>query len=138
MENEQESKTFNHNRAGISDKIALIAELEHARRHALRSATVALSEEKGDSAFHYQVIAAQAKVLRRRIMQKEFGDIDTKDWCLCKVASIIRQIAYELDMDIEDLQELDAFIDDIWGTALNEDLSDCEACRDDKNSAAIK
>lgn len=102
------------------------------RRHALRSATVAISEENGDAAFHYQVIAAQAKTMRRRIMQKEFGDIEAKDWCLCKTATIVRQLAYELDLDIETVQELDAIVDDVWGTALNEDLTDCEACREDK------
>ena len=92
-----------------------------------------LTEERGDEAFRYQVIAAQAKTMRRKLMQREFGDIEAKDWCLCKVAACLRQLAYELDLDIETVQEIDALVDQIWGEAIHQDLSDCEACRDDKN-----
>ena len=43
MENEQ---IFNHGKAGTADRIALISEMEHARRHAIRSAAVLYIEEK--------------------------------------------------------------------------------------------
>ena len=47
MEERDTSKTFDHAKAGIGDRIAVIGEMEHARRHALRSAVSA--EDEGDS-----------------------------------------------------------------------------------------
>lgn len=137
------AENFNHKKAGVADKIALIGELEHSRRHALRSAVVAKSEEDKENSeydsenfdsFSLLVFASQAKNMRRAIMQKHFGDIDSKYWCLCKSAAAIRQIAYELDLDVETLQEIDNFVDDIWGSATNQDLSDCVACKEDKET----
>ena len=133
MTEEQIEKTFNHNKAAVSDKIRMVGELEHTRAHALRSAASAW-EEGDDSEFtKYLLIAKRAQSLRREYMRKHFGDIKDTDWCLCKSAACIRQIAYEVcEADEEELKELDDFVDEIWGQALDMDLSDCIACKEDK------
>lgn len=126
---------FNHSKASASDKIALIGELCHARRHALRSAA-SVWEEEDDSEFtRYLLLAKRAQTLRREYMQKHFGEIKDTDWCLCKSAACIRQIAYEVcESDCEELKELDDFVDEIWGAALGIDLSDCVVCRSDREN----
>ena len=68
-------------------------------------------------------------------MAKNFPDISDQDWCLCKAAASLRQLAYETaNADIETLKEIDTLVDDIWEAATGEDLSDCVACKDDKNA----
>lgn len=132
MEDKSDEKTFNHNRAGVSDRIAAVGEMEHARRHAIRSAIVSDPEDK-EASFNFLVWAKQLQDLRRAYMQKHFGDIDTKFWCLCKSTACLRQLAYEVDGDdLEFLREVDNLVDDIWGTAVKKDLSECEACRGDR------
>lgn len=132
MEEPNTSKTFDHAKAGIGDRIAAVGEMEHARRHAIRSA---ISAEDEGTSFNFLVLAKQLQDMRRAYMNKHFGDIDDKYWCLCKSAACLRQIAYEVDGDdIEFLKEVDNLVDNIWGAAVGKDLSDCEACRDDKNA----
>lgn len=130
MEKQEDNKTFNHQKAGVSDKIALIGELEHIRRHALRSA-VSVDDEK--KAWKYLIIANQAQTYRREFMRTEFPGIADTDWCLCKSAACLRQVAYEIASNNNTfLKLIDNLVDDIWGNALNMDLSDCEACRSDR------
>ena len=136
-----DKKTFNHEKAGVADKIRMVGELEHARAHALRAAASALGEERDDSEFgereestRYLIIAKQAQTLRREYMRKHFGNLKDTDWCLCKSAACLRQIAYEVcEGDVEELREIDDFVDQIWGEALGMDLSDCVACREDRD-----
>lgn len=133
MEEGNESKTFNHAKAGTSDRIAVIGEMEHLRRHALRSAIVADSEGKDEEAFRFLVWAKTLQDMRREYMQMHFAKIDSKYWCMCKSAACLRQLAYEVDGGDKDfLREVDNIVDDIWGVALDEDLSDCEACKSDR------
>lgn len=137
MSNEQTEKTFNHNKAGTSDKIALIGEIEHLRRHALRAAASTLQEEESDDSdsTRYLILAKRAQELRREYMKKHFGELKDTDWCLCKAAACLRQIAYEVcEGDAVELKEIDDFVDEIWGGALNMDLSDCESCRSDREN----
>jgi hypothetical protein len=127
---EGNKEIFNHELAGVSDAIRLVGELEHIRAHALRSAVVA---EGTDDEMFYLILAQQAKELRRTYMQDHFPDIDSKLWCLCKSAATLRQIAYEIwGEKAEQLKEIDNIVDTIWGKATGKDLSECEACRDDK------
>lgn len=128
-------KSFDHNKASVADKISLIGELCHAHRHALRSAASAWEEEDDSEFTKYLLIAKRAQSLRREYMRKHFGEIKDTDWCLCKSAACIRQIAYEVcEADEEELKELDDFVDEIWGEALDMDLSDCVACKEDRES----
>lgn len=132
---EDSSKSFNHAKAGMSDKIAIIGEMEHARRHALRAAITLSIEEKTEEAFKFLVWAKQLQDMRRAYMGKHFADIDSKHWCLCKSAACLRQLVYEVNGDDSELLvEVDNLVDSIWGDATGEDLSDCEACISDKNS----
>ena len=132
MEDETLRETFNHAKAGTSDRIAIIGEMEHLRRHALRSAAVAENEEES---FRFLVWAKTLQDARRAYMQKHFGQIDDKLWCMCKSAACLRQLAYEVDGDdLSFLREVDNLVDDIWGTATGEDLSDCEACKSDREN----
>lgn len=127
---EPKEEIFNHKKAAVSDDIRLVAELEHIRAHALRSAVVAEGTE--DEMF-YLVTAQRAKELRRQFMQDHYPNIDSKLWCMCKSAACLRQVAYEIwGEKAAFLKQIDALVDDIWGKATGEDLSDCEACKDDK------
>ena len=131
MSNDNERENFDHAKAGVGDRIAAIGEMEHLRRHALRSA-ISL-EEGNESAFSYLVWAKTLQDMRREYMRKHFGEIDDKLWCMCKSAACLRQLAYEVDGDdVNFLKEVDNLVDDIWGTAVNKDLSDCETCRSDR------
>ena len=131
MSNDNERENFDHAKAGVGDRIAAISEMEHLRRHALRSAIS--SEEGSELAFNCLVWAKQLQDMRREYMRKHFGEIDDKLWCMCKSAACLRQLAYEVDGDDANfLKEVDNLVDDIWGTAVNKDLSDCESCRADR------
>lgn len=131
MSNDNERENFDHAKAGVGDRIATVGEMEHLRRHALRSAVS--SEEGSELAFSCLVWAKQLQDMRREYMRKHFGEIDDKLWCMCKSAACLRQLAYEVDGDDADfLKEVDNLVDDIWGTAVNKDLSDCESCRSDR------
>ena len=128
-------KTFDHDKASISDKIRLISELEHIRAHALRSAASAWREEDDSESVKYLVIAKRAQNLRREYMKNHFGELKDTDWCLCKSAACLRQILYEVNNGWpEELKELDDFVDEIWGNALGVDLSECVVCREDRNA----
>ena len=132
MNNANTQKEFDHAKAGVSDKIALVAELEHIQRHALRSAVVA---QGTDDEMFYLVLARQLKQLRRDYMNKHFGEIDDKLWCLCKSTACLRQLAYETwAEDAEMLTQIDQIVDDVWGKAIGKDLSDCESCKDDRKA----
>ena len=131
MSNDNERENFDHAKAGVGDRIAAIGEMEHLRRHALRSAIS--SEEGSELAFSCLVWAKQLQDMRREYMRKHFGEIDDKLWCMCKSAACLRQLAYEVDGDDANfLKEVDNLVDDIWGTAVSKDLSDCEVCREDR------
>lgn len=131
MSDDNERENFDHAKAGVGDRIAAIGEMEHLRRHALRSAIS--SEEGSELAFNCLVWAKQLQDMRREYMRKHFGEIDDKLWCMCKSAACLRQLAYEVDGDDANfLKEVDNLVDDIWGTAVNKDLSDCETCRSDR------
>ena len=131
----QKNEIFNHSKASVSDKIRLIGELEHARAHALRSAAAAWREDDDSDSVKYILMAKRAQTLRREYMQKHFGDLKDTDWCLCKLSASLRQVAYEVcEGDVEELKEIDDFVDEIWGAALNMDLSDCVACKEDRTT----
>lgn len=131
MSNDNERENFDHAKAGVGDRIATVGEMEHLRRHALRSAVS--SEEGSELSFNCLVWAKQLQDMRREYMRKHFGEIDDKLWCMCKSAACLRQLAYEVDGDDANfLKEVDNLVDDIWGTAVNKDLSDCESCRSDR------
>lgn len=137
MSEENDGKNFNHGKASVSDKIALVAELEHIRRHALRSASVSATDETSENAISYLMIAKNAQQIRRDVMKNHFSSISSKDWCLCKSAACLRQLAYEVaEMDYEELRDIDNLVDDIWSNALGEDLSDCESCLSDMGEDA--
>ena len=127
---EEKKEIFDHKKASVADDIRLVAELEHIRAHALRSAVVA---EGTDEEMFYLLTAQRAKELRRQYMQTHYPNIDSKLWCLCKSAACLRQVAYEVwGEKAEVLKEIDQLVDDVWGKATGQDLSDCEACKDDK------
>lgn len=136
---EDSNTTFNHTKAGTSDRIAIISELEHSRRHAIRSAVTLSIEEKAEEAFKFLVWAKQLQDMRRKYMTKWFGNIDAKHWCLCKSTACLRQLAYEAEGDdSEFIVEIDNLVDQIWGDAIGEDLSDCTVCKEDKKAGEEK
>lgn len=138
MDGTNVEKTFDHAKTGTSDKIALVAELEHIRRHALRAAASTWREEDDSESVRYLVLAKRAQTLRREYMRNHFGEIKDSDWCLCKSAACLRQLIYEVNEGWpEELKELDDFVDEIWGAALGKDLSECVACREDRQPGQV-
>ena len=132
MENEQEKK---YQTLNISDHIRAISEMEHIYSHSLRSKQVALGTD--DEVF-YQVIANKAKALRRKYMRTYFPDCDDKLWCLGKASASLRQVVYESDEGHTELvREVDDLVDEIWSRISGEDLSGCQACREDKKEETI-
>ena len=120
------------------DILAMVGELEHARRHALRATVVASNEENEDRAFSYQMFANKAQRLRRELTEQHFPELDEKDWCLVKVAACLRQINYEtFTDDTKTLSEIDGLVDEILELATGEDLSGCSACRSDATSSSV-
>lgn len=135
MNSEQTEKTFDHSKASVADKILLIGELLHCRNHALRSAVSVWREDDDSDSVKYLIIAKRAQILRREYMQKHFNELKETDWCLCKAAASVRQLAYEVcEGGSEELRELDDFVDEVWGLALGRDLSSCIACAEDRQS----
>ena len=135
METQGTEKTFDHEKASVSDKIRLISELEHIRAHALRAAASSWREGDDSDSVRYLILAKRAQTLRREYMKNHFGEIKDTDWCLCKSAACLRQVLYEVNEGWpEELKEIDDFVDEIWGQALDMDLSDCIACRGDREA----
>lgn len=129
---EQEEKKFNHTKASVADKISLISELEHGRRHCLRSAVSVWREEDDSESIQYLLWAKRFQEIRREYMRKHFSDLEESDWCLVKVCASLRQLVYEVcEGDIDELKELEDLVDEITGKALGMDMSDCRACKDD-------
>ena len=124
-------KDFNYETANVSDHIRAIGECEHIYAHAMRSKQVAAGTD--DEVF-YQVIANKAKALRRKYMRTYFPDCDDKLWCLGKASASLRQVVYESDEGHTELvKEVDDLVDSIWQKITGKDLSNCAACKDDRN-----
>lgn len=133
MENNE--KTFNHDKAGVADKIALIGELQHGRRHCVRAAASAWREDDDSDSIQYLLWAKRFQEIRREYMKKHFSELKETDWCLLKVCAELRSLAYEVcEGDVEELKEIDDLIDEITGKALGMDMSDCVSCREDKDA----
>ena len=138
MEQLETEKTFNHDKASVADKIALIGELQHGRRHCVRSAASAWRVEDDSDSMQYLIWAKRFQEIRREYMKKHFGNLKETDWCLLKVCAELRSLAYEVcEGDAEELKEIDDLIDEITGKALGMDLSDCVACKEDRGENPI-
>lgn len=133
MENDKTQKTFDHSKASVADRIALIGELQHGRRHCVRSAAASWREEDDSDSIQYLLWAKRFQEIRREYMKKHFGNLKETDWCLLKVCAELRSLVYEVcEGDVEELKELEDLVDEITGKALGMDMSDCLACRDDR------
>lgn len=129
---------FDYNLANVSDGVALVGELEHIRRHALRSAQLSAAEENDEDVIFYLVTAKRAQDLRRKYMAEHFNAPE-KLHCLGKCTAAVRQLAYETDTgDAEFLREIDELVDSVWGKITDQDLSGCESCRKDMTDDTIK
>ena len=129
---EKDEKTFNHNKASVADKIALIGELEHGRAHCVRAAASVWREDDDSESIQYLLWAKRFQEIRREYMRKHFSDLEESDWCLVKVCASLRQLVYEVcEGDIDELKELEDLVDEITGKAFKRDMSSCVACKDD-------
>ena len=133
MHEQETKKTFDHDKAGVGDKILLLGQLEHGRNHCLRSAISVWRENDDSESAQYLIWAKRFQEIRREYMRNHFGELEESDWCLIKVCASLRQLAYEVcEGNAEELKEIEDLIDEIAGTALGMDLSSCEACRSDR------
>lgn len=141
--NDIKPKDRQHDIKLVNDKIAVIGELEHMRRHTIRSsATIEekLKDEVGDRYEHmkeksmfYFLTGVKLMDMRRKYMQKHFPNLSDEDWCLCKSAACLRQLLYETEEGDLDLPQMDRMIDEVWGNALGMDLTGCRDCNEDRN-----
>lgn len=135
MSEDENEKTFDHDKAGIADKLLLLGQLEHGRNHCVRAAASVWREEDDSDSFQYLMWAKRLQEIRREYMRKHFGELKESDWCLIKVCASLRQLLYEVCQgDAEELREIEDLIDEITGKALGIDMSSCISCREDKNS----
>lgn len=126
-------KTFDHDKASVADKIALIGELQHGRRHCVRSAASAWREEDDSDSVQYLLWAKRFQEIRREYMKKHFSELKETDWCLLKVCTELRSLAYEVcEGDVEEIKEIEDLIDEITGKSIDMDMSNCLACREDR------
>lgn len=111
----------------LMDTLWLLAELEHSRRHLLRTARITKDEDKQ---FKCMVKSKEAQDLRRRVQEKL--ELEEEDWCQVKAAMAIKQLAYETFAgDIELLGDLEDYTDSLLTLCLDEDFSGCPSCRAD-------
>ena len=135
METNGTKKTFNHDKASVADKIALIGELEHGRAHCVRAAASVWREEDDSESIQYLLWAKRFQEIRREYMRKHFGGLKESDWCLFKVSARLRQLAYEVcEGDVVELKEMEDLIDEIAGKAVGMDMSDCISCAEDRQA----
>lgn len=115
----------------VTDSLAVVAELEHLRRHLLRSAQFVPEEDR----LFYLVEASRCQKIRRDYMKKYFP-VRQQDWCIVKSCATLRQLLYETtSSDFDTLQEVDNLIDEMMTKVTGKDLSDCESCRTDSIDA---
>lgn len=132
MTEAQTEKNFDHAKASVADKISLLGELQHGRRHCIRSAASVWREEDDSESIQYLLWAKRFQEIRREYMKKHFGELKETDWCLLKVCAELRSLAYEVcEGDVEELKEIEDLIDEITARALGVDMSLCLACRED-------
>lgn len=123
-----------HKRLELSDILALVGELEHVRRHALRSSHVTKDDKKK---VHYEMTAVMARNVRRELMNS-IGGVPDEDWCLVKTASAVRQLAYEIGLSGEAGQQLEQMVDQIYTQAFGQDMSGCRSCAEDRKDFSEK
>lgn len=71
-------------------------------------------------------------------MKKHFPNCPEELWCLGKAIETARQRVYEADEgDSEDLADVDAIWNLVWGRITGEDLSGCSSCRADAEANGI-
>lgn len=114
----------------LADKINLLSELEHLRRHCIRSAHTV---DDKDKKFYYQVKAKQLQDLRRKVQDK-WLKTDELDWCIVKSSATLKQLNNEIVLEDLDLfSDIERVADDLLGNALGEDLSGCKSCSEDSS-----
>lgn len=130
MDIKTSKKEFDHKVAGLADRLSVVGELCHLRRHLLRAAVSVAGTE--DEVF-YLVMAGRAKKLRREYMQKYMGEVPDELWCAVKSASCLRQLMYEThEGEGHLLKDIDDLCDEIFSEAFGEDMFGCKVCKEDR------
>jgi len=118
-----------HKKLSITDTLSVVGEFEHLRRHILRSVQYM---DDNDSKLFWVVEANKIQDFRREYMKKYFP-VDEKFWCIVKSCATLRQELYETtNGDIDELKRYDTLIDEIMSEIMGQDLSGCEACKQDQ------
>lgn len=121
-----------HTHLALEDTLALLGELQHSRRHALRAAHIAHTKQDKENELFWLVTANRCMEARRKA-QGKLGDIETSEWCPLKSAQAIRQLNYEtMTGDIELFNDLEELVDSINSHVLKQDMTSCESCASDK------
>ena len=118
-----------HKKLSITDTLAIVGEFEHLRRHILRSVQYM---DDDDSKLFWLVQANRLQEYRRDYMKRYFP-VEEKFWCIVKSCATLRQELYETTTsNIDELKKYDSMIDEIMGEMMGQDLSGCEACKQDQ------
>ena len=111
-----------HKKLSITDTLAVVGELEHLRRHILRSVQYM---DDDDSKLFWLVEASKIQQMRRTYMKK-FFPVKEKYWCIVKSCATLRQLIYETsDKDLDEFRQYDTLIDEIMSEIMGQDLSGC-------------
>lgn len=122
-----------HKILSTADMVYLVGQLEHMRLHCLLAASNAKNDEEVVSLL---VLAKQCMDTRRKYMADHFGNVETRHWCMVKVAGTLYQLMEELGGgDIEELQSIKNIADSAVKIATGEDITGCESCKQDLENA---
>lgn len=120
---------YDHKKASIIDNLSVIGELEHLRRHLLLAAI----SSDGQDIIPCMVLANKCQKARRDVMKKRFNDVNDRHWCIVKSSARLLQLMEETSgNNLDDLKDLKFIVDEAIQIATGEDISDCEACKKDK------
>ena len=120
---------IDHKKLSITDALSVIGELEHLRRHILRSVQYM---DDNDNKIFWLVEADKCQQLRRKYTAKYFP-VDEKYWCMVKSCGTLRQLLYETTSgDLDELKDIDLLVDEVMSEITGQNLSGCEMCRQDR------
>ena len=79
------------------------------------------------------VLAKQCQAIRRELMNRHFGQVEDKYWCVVKSAATLLQIMNEVSGEnIDELRDIRHLVDEAILIATGEDISGCSACKKDR------
>lgn len=106
------------------------------RFHALTAVVSLLSSEEDthEELVALLLVAKHCQEARRAIQKECFPNLTERHWCMVKSASTLLQLLGEVgdSLGTENLVDVKNIVDESILVTTGEDISGCEACREDK------